>query len=580
MNQILAIAIYEYDDSHIHNLSNCKSDIELVIKTLTDKYQFDDVKFISGKQQTTGKNLYATINNNLVNAIEDDSILLLFAGHGQYNQILGTSYWQPSDATYDNPNSWFNMTELVSMIRVSKAKHISIIADSCFSGAIFEPHERGGGMTALESKKSRIALTSGSIETVSDGVPGLSSPFTQILVQQLIDNKLSELPFITLAGDVLINFTPERKQTPKYGSLTNVGHDGGSFIFKLRNELNSNASTKENLNRLVKILSDIHILHSSYESIYMNNLQKIILQKNEVIKSQEYEKAAALRHQEKQTYDLLVETLEARMESFYEKGVSLQKKENLAELIDEEYEKYIYSRKKAEELYEEIKSGPSITKEDDIFNTFIVSPSFLGEIKAEAALAKLAEIDNKIVLGRVNPNALLWNECQQEFINSLETGLFNVLELFGYKTGGASNDQLLNKKKTIIRIISDFHKLQLKLELKAQEESFDDIVQRKNLEVEILNRLQIYLTNCEKCATLNPTKARFHAFAESLLPGCRSSLLPDLPSRDKTGTLLLKICAGPGPIVRTLRATSPCRNRVPPVHSVPAIPLFFVRCRH
>jgi len=108
-----------------------------------------------------------------------------------------------------------------------------LISDSCFSGAIFENY-RGGGIDAIEGKRSRQAMTSGGIETVSDGEIGKSSPFSLVLEAVLNENQSNKLSFNNLAENTILAFDKNRKQTPRAGSLSNSGHEGGSYFFKLK----------------------------------------------------------------------------------------------------------------------------------------------------------------------------------------------------------------------------------------------------------------------------------------------------------------------------------------------------------
>ena len=47
-----------------------------------------------------------------------------------------TAYWQPIDAEMNRPGSWINEYELKAELKAIKAKHVMILADSCFSGAL------------------------------------------------------------------------------------------------------------------------------------------------------------------------------------------------------------------------------------------------------------------------------------------------------------------------------------------------------------------------------------------------------------------------------------------------------------
>ena len=189
MNKIIAIAINEYNDSRINNLNNCINDVNALIDILSKKYHFDIIELYTKPEQTTLSFLYNEIYNELINSLEDDIILILFAGHGEFNPKLGTTYWLCSDSDKNNVTTWHNVSDLLNFFKASEANHIALISDSCFSGAIFDL-QRGGGIEALESKVSRQALTSGGIEKVGDGECGENSLFNITLQKILKENNL------------------------------------------------------------------------------------------------------------------------------------------------------------------------------------------------------------------------------------------------------------------------------------------------------------------------------------------------------------------------------------------------------
>lgn len=237
INKILGIAINEYDDLELDKINNCANDINKIVSILTARYVFDNIEILFEKEQTTRKFLYNRLYEYLLNALEDENILILYAGHGEYNEFISSTYWLPSDANPSDQSTWFNISDLLNFIKNSKAFHVGIISDSCFSGAIFESAGRGGGLKALSHKKSRLALTSGSIEKVSDGIEGKLSPFTETLSELLSKNSEKEITFSSLANNLILDFNLARIQTPMFGSLANVGHEGGSFVFQLKEDI-------------------------------------------------------------------------------------------------------------------------------------------------------------------------------------------------------------------------------------------------------------------------------------------------------------------------------------------------------
>lgn len=257
MNKILAIAIDDYQDSAIINLNNCVKDANSIIDILSKKYEFDDIDLYTKKEQTTLKFLYNELYSKLViSSLEEDNILIFFAGHGEYNNLLESSYWLCSDSTRNDVTTWFNIENLIKFIKASPAKHIALVSDSCFSGAIFELY-RGGGINAIKNQYSRQALTSGSIEKVSDGKSNENSPFCKAIISVLDGNTGKELTFSTFSEQTIIAFSKEKKQTPKHGSISNVGHDGGSFVFELKKE--SENSLFNTINLPLEINSKVNI---------------------------------------------------------------------------------------------------------------------------------------------------------------------------------------------------------------------------------------------------------------------------------------------------------------------------------
>lgn len=236
MNKIIGIAINEYDDLGLNSIENCINDLNRLLSVLSSRYKFDDIELLSRREQTTSRFMYDTLYEQLINAMPEDNILIIYAGHGEFNSTLQTSYWQPSDADLKSSFTWFNLDNLLTFIKASPASPIALISDSCFSGTIFEAASRGGGASAFESKTSRLALTSGSNEKVSDGGKNSLSPFATALVTLLETNTESDLPFTMLSNQLLKSFDSSRKQTPMFGSLVNSGHKGGSLVLRLKEE--------------------------------------------------------------------------------------------------------------------------------------------------------------------------------------------------------------------------------------------------------------------------------------------------------------------------------------------------------
>ncbi|WP_149229166.1 UvrB/UvrC motif-containing protein [Flavobacterium nitrogenifigens] len=303
INRIIAIAVNEYDNVELNKIENAKRDVSEIISVLNEKYIFEDVEFLFDKTDTTRKSIFNKLNLIFTNALEDENILLIYAGHGEYNDVLKTSYWQPSDCDPQDISTWINIGEIMAFINASQAFHIAIISDSCFSGAIFENPNRGGGVQAFEKRKSRLALTSGGVEMVSDGAKGHNSPFAENLIKHLSENGQATLPFSVLSNNLIISFNLDRVQTPMFGALNNVGHEGGSFIFKLKG---LETEKHENTNDYLKLrLGNLFIKVADEHRSLISKITLINKEKHELVRIQKYEQAMKLRDEEKRIEDLI-----------------------------------------------------------------------------------------------------------------------------------------------------------------------------------------------------------------------------------------------------------------------------------
>lgn len=259
MNKIIAIAIDEYEDNAINNLNNCSNDINALIDAISNKYVFGSIELYLRHEQTTVSFLYKELYNELINSLPDDSILILFAGHGEYNSVLNSSYWLCSDSKKDDVTTWFNVSDLLNFFRASPAKHIAIISNSCFAGAIFDM-DRGGGHKALSAKAARQALTSGGIEKVKDGPKDQGSLFNEALIHVLNENSEKELSFDRFSENVILRFSDKNIQTPRHGHLVHSGDDGGSYFFYVKE--NTSISSIQTLQIALDINEKIKIKSS------------------------------------------------------------------------------------------------------------------------------------------------------------------------------------------------------------------------------------------------------------------------------------------------------------------------------
>jgi uncharacterized caspase-like protein len=164
-----------------------------------------------------------------------DNLLIYYAGHGWVDKDEDEGYWLPVDARDDEPVRWLSNSTLTSTIRAMRAKHVLVIADSCFSGKLTRgvtPSIRTQDYLArMAAKPARTALTSGGLEPVLDsgGKEG-HSVFATALFKALVANEavidMSQM-FSFIRREVALH----AEQFPEYGDIRQAGHDGGDFLF-------------------------------------------------------------------------------------------------------------------------------------------------------------------------------------------------------------------------------------------------------------------------------------------------------------------------------------------------------------
>lgn len=171
------------------------------------------------------------------NLSENDNLLIYYAGHGHLDTDSDRGYWLPVDADANRRSNWLSNSDLTDMLKASRAKHVLVIADSCYSGTLTRSLSlqvsASDDYSRLAQKRARTALTSGGLEPVEDAGGGKHSVFAKAFLGALQSNSgivdMSQL-FSSMRREVILN----SQQTPQYGDIRQTGHEGGDFIFARR----------------------------------------------------------------------------------------------------------------------------------------------------------------------------------------------------------------------------------------------------------------------------------------------------------------------------------------------------------
>ncbi len=224
----LVIAVQDYDDPNINDLDHPISDAADFIDVIRSDYNFkkENIKFL--KNPTKG-DIIGTLHKMRKEVTSEDNLLIYYAGHGHWDEEMETGYWLPRNASRDNPVDWLPNTDLTNYLNALKTKHTLLIADACFSGGIFKTRAAFNNEMAVEKLyklNSRKALTSGNLSEVPD-----KSVFIEFLIKRLDQNTKKYFPAEQLFSSLKPAVMSNSPNVPQYGTIQNVGDEGGDFIF-------------------------------------------------------------------------------------------------------------------------------------------------------------------------------------------------------------------------------------------------------------------------------------------------------------------------------------------------------------
>ena len=232
-NYVLAIAIDEY--KAFPPLFNCVKDAKDLIGLLTSKFQFEkDNVFTLFNEEATEEKIFTNFRILIQKIKPVDSLIIYFAGHGEFIQDFNEGYWVPVDAKDKAIGQYIPNSQIKTMLTAIKSQHTFLIADSCFSGSLFlRGNHRNIVRRRVERFASRWGLTSGRSEIVGDGNPGENSPFATSILN-LLKGSSKGLSVQELCAHVTETVAANASQTPIGEPLNIKGHEGGQFVFHLK----------------------------------------------------------------------------------------------------------------------------------------------------------------------------------------------------------------------------------------------------------------------------------------------------------------------------------------------------------
>lgn len=215
----------------IPSLETPVADVARIGKLLGERFNYE-----SRLLQDAGKaGIVGALNKLAGETHPEDSVLILYAGHGYQMDDTGMGYWIPVDASVKTAKGWISNDDIARLLAAIPARQIILVSDSCFSGTLAKEKKlKGAGPVAPEEvmrRRSVLVMTSGDEEPVSDEGKEGHSIFAWNLVRTL-EAAGGLTPGYEVWQDVHRGVTKEYPQSPQYGAVLSAGHvDGGEFLF-------------------------------------------------------------------------------------------------------------------------------------------------------------------------------------------------------------------------------------------------------------------------------------------------------------------------------------------------------------
>lgn len=234
---------------HLPPLRTAVADAQAVANLLRNRYGFANVKLLTN---ATRYQIASALEEMRETLTEKDNLLIYFAGHGEIDRRNQRGHWLPVDAEAGRTANWISNIFISDVLNASSAKHILVVADSCFSGTLtrsalaqlqagMSDDARAEAIRTMVGERARTALTSGGEVPVVDSTGGRHSVFAQafldllssnpgVLEAQLLHRELAKR--VKRATDLLgVN------QVPQYAPIEYTQHGGGDFLFVARSSV-------------------------------------------------------------------------------------------------------------------------------------------------------------------------------------------------------------------------------------------------------------------------------------------------------------------------------------------------------
>ena len=237
-----ALVIGNNEYKHFPALKTAVNDAHVIARILERRYGFE-TRLITNADRYT---ILSALNEIKDKMSPNGNLLVYYAGHGERDAKSLQGYWLPVDAELVNTANWIPNTAISGLLNTLDARHVLVIADSCYSGlmtrssvarldAQLNDNQLKKWLKVMSKTKSRTVLTSGGLQPVLDSGGGQHSIFAGFLISEL-SNARSPIDAYKIYLEVSQKVQQKSvelgfEQVPTYAPIQHTGHSGGEFVF-------------------------------------------------------------------------------------------------------------------------------------------------------------------------------------------------------------------------------------------------------------------------------------------------------------------------------------------------------------
>ncbi len=223
---------------NLDDLSTAVKDATDIAEVLKNRYGYK-VRLLTNANQIT---MLEALNEYKSKLGKYDNLMVYYAGHGLIDNKTKEGYWIPTDASKENKKTWIPNKAVSDFMGEMKAKHVMVVADSCYSGTL-----SGSSISPLPENvdsddilftsrvKARTVLTSGGLQPILDSGGNGHSIFASAFLDTLNENNgIMEGYRLYKAMSQQVSLRSSLaglKQVPEYSAIKHAGHEGSEYYF-------------------------------------------------------------------------------------------------------------------------------------------------------------------------------------------------------------------------------------------------------------------------------------------------------------------------------------------------------------